>query len=77
MFIFQNTSELSCIHTVQEGKGSEKKKKSFLSTKLICHQILAVITAPVAKYHRAAPYLHSCSTGIPLTHKIMERRTGM
>lgn len=57
----------------REGSG----KKSFLATKLIHHQILAVITAPVAQYHGAAPYLHSCSPGIPLIYKIMERRTGM
>lgn len=32
---------------------------------------------PCAQCHRAAPYLHSCSSGIPLTYKIMGRRTGV
>lgn len=33
--------------------------------------------APVAHFHRVAPYLHSCSPGIPLIYKSTERRTGM
>lgn len=72
--LFSRTPESYPAFIQFKRKGSGKK--SFLATKLIRHQILAVITAPVAQYRRAAPYLHSCSPAIPLIYKIMER-TGM
>lgn len=64
VFIFQSTWELSCIHTVQEGKGSG----------LIAQQTLAVMPVHVTQYYRAVPYLHHCSLGIPLIHSSVESR---
>jgi len=70
--LFSRTPE-SYPACTQFKKGRAQEKKS----ELIHHQMLAVVTAPVAQCHRAAPHLHSCSPGIPLTRRIVERRTGM
>lgn len=65
------------LHSYSSRREGLRKKKSFLATKLIRHPIVAAVTAPVAQPHRAAPLLHRCAPAIPLTHRNVERRTGM
>lgn len=65
------------LHSYSSRRKGLRKKSFLAAAKLVHHQVLAVITAPVTQYPRAAPYLHSCSPGIPLIYRIMERRTGM
>lgn len=74
--LFSRTPE-SYPAFIQFKKGRAQEKKSFLATKLIRHPIVAAVTAPVAQPHRAAPFLHRSACAIPLTHRIVERRTGM